>query len=273
MKPIKYIHLTGMTEFAARAEQAVANGTTHTADTSKDWAGSTFNVALTRAREGDLSRVEASDRMLARLEDIAPQSTGHETFNVVAGGVPNVPAYLSGSPVNMRMRRRVLSEGAPVAVLANGFFSAGVDHKTIERRGAAIMALVRLLSASRPVTLYWYMLVSDNGKPSLTTVPIETAPLDLARAAWMLTAPEAFRQTAFPIHREAIDEKHDTVIEGYPGYSQSDAVEAARITAAALGFADFVGVPPIVIGTEFKTDADAAKWVRDHLTRITSLAA
>lgn len=272
--PTTVLHLPGMSAMADLAAAADKAGSPRSGGNA--WAGSTFAEAIKRAREGDETRAAASDRMLERLERFSAQSQAFATLPAVAGGAPCVPAYLSNSPLAMRQRRRVLSQAAPVAVLVNGFYSAAVDHETIERRGAAVLALVRVLSASRPVSLYWFVGAVDSvrGKGrlgSLITLPIDTAPLDLARASWLLCSPEAFRRVHFPAHRSTIGTKEDTSIGWLGGHEWQQENGLAPVVAGLLGFSDYVATPGVLIGTTFKTDDAAAAWVEQEAAKITGI--
>jgi len=74
-----------------------------------------------------------------------------------------------------------------------------ISASDLERRGAAILAIVRVLSARRPVELWaGTMTDADNRKnASAHFSRIETAPLDLARAAFVLVSPAFPRQLCY----------------------------------------------------------------------------
>lgn len=155
--------------------------------------GSTDHAHRT-ARAGDLALVAPSDRLLSALETVSPITSAWETIDDVAGAVPNVPAYLAGTPLTMRRRRRTVREAAPLAVYVDLTSSAGIDAETLMRRGAAILALVRVLSARRPVELWAGASLDWQLKQACAVFfRLDTAPLDLARAAHLLTHPSVPR--------------------------------------------------------------------------------
>jgi len=171
--------------------------------------GQSYDESLAYCRNGDLSRVAPSDEYMQRFEDlIGYESRAFRTINDVAGGMPNVPAYLTGQPLAMRRRARVQSEQAPLAVVVDLASSGGIEAKHLERRGAAILAIVRLLSAIRPISLHAVVAALPLGDAyqetheygaSCVAVRIETAPLDLARAAHVLGAVSTARQICYSI--------------------------------------------------------------------------
>lgn len=169
-----------------------------------DWNGGEHVDAVTRkCRTGDLTRVATSDEFMSKFEALLGYSgSAFQVQNAMTGGAPNIGAYLSGNPMNMRVRRRVETEKAPLNIVVDCVSSAGIDAKTLEQRGAAILALVRVLSATRPVSLYIAATALSYRDMSTHTshgvvMRLDSAPLDLARAAHMLCATGVSRQMAY----------------------------------------------------------------------------
>jgi hypothetical protein len=157
--------------------------------------------------------VVGSDKMLDAFEADADTlvTLTRPTINDVVGSTPNIPAFLAGQPLCMRRRARDMSDRAPLCVIVDTAISAGISHETIRRRGAAILALVRLLSSRRALELWagismgtgedssWrYSSRSATGACHVYT-RIDTAPLDLARAAFMLTHTAAPRVLGYGV--------------------------------------------------------------------------
>jgi hypothetical protein len=190
-----------MSELAARIDAGAIS--------SRSW-GDSWLGGLTKAdaahfsREGEMARVSASDAFLAKLEDKF-EFTSHrfQTVDAIAGGVPNVAAYLANAPLAMRRRHRVADDLAPLTIVVDTTSSGGVGADKLEKRGAAILALVRLLSARRPVTLYAGNAMgnsrADKDGFNAVLTRIETAPLDLARAAFLLGHPGAARGIGYGV--------------------------------------------------------------------------
>jgi hypothetical protein len=172
--------------------------------TGNAWNGGEHVDAVTRkCRTGDMARVAASDEFMSKFEALLGYSgSAFQVQNAMTGGAPNIGAYLSGNPMNMRVRRRVETEKAPLNIVVDCVSSAGIDVKTLEKRGAAILALVRVLSATRPVSLYIAATALSSRDMETHTshgvvMRLDSAPLDLARAAHMLCATGVSRQMAY----------------------------------------------------------------------------
>jgi hypothetical protein len=101
--------------------------------------------------------------------------------------------------MNMRKRTRMLSQQNPIAILADTTLSAAIDAPKMRARGAAILALARLLSGRRPIELYGVVGAGNGDTGAYVMVRIETAPLDMARAAFILTEPAATRGIGYSI--------------------------------------------------------------------------
>jgi hypothetical protein len=238
-------------------------------DAREKWAGATRAQALKRAISGNPDLVAQSDAMLAKLEGITPPpASAFEAQRAVVGGVPSVPDFLSGNPLNMRLRRRVEAQHAPLAIVLDCMSSGGVDNATIARRGAAVMALARNLSASRPVTIWVVAGMSPNNCGSAAMIiPVDSAPLDLARAAWALGAPEMSRQLCYTAGAVLLGQSRT----GSTGWCFNDDSwhQSSLIQTLAPMLADrFIAVGSVLLGTTFNTDENAAQWVRDTLLTV-----
>lgn len=155
----------------------------------------THDAAQRLAAAGDMRLAAEAERYLARFENAAPASFKSAWFDSINGALPNVPAFVSGSPLNMRSRRRVQDEAAPITVCVDVGANSGVTPQEVSARGAAILALVRALASRRPVDLWACCGLDADSKrnASWTFVQIETRPLDLARAAFIFAHPAAVR--------------------------------------------------------------------------------
>lgn len=144
--------------------------------------------ALQGAISGDAALAAQSDKYMARFEDLGLVSTGFQTADSIIGAVPNIGAYLSGSPVCMRLRTRTMKEQAPLAIIVDLTTSGGISAADMSRRGSVILAAARVLSAVRPVELWAFTgLGRGNGGAVFAGHRMDTAPMDLARAAPVFT--------------------------------------------------------------------------------------
>jgi hypothetical protein len=171
------------------------------------------------AASGDLSRVSASDAFLSRLEAASLEAvTRHELVSSVSGGFPDVPAYLAGVPHNMR-RRVPRAAPAPITIVADIATSWSTSADIIERRGAATLALLRRLEMTgHAVEIYAGYAARHAGNKKnegrvVICTRIESAPLDLARAAWMLGSPEMQRELCFTAGRAIAGGEYSGLID------------------------------------------------------------
>ena len=185
------------------------------------------NVGTQRAIDlcltGDESAVAASDVLLSKMEEhILMPSTRALWTDDVAGAFPNIPAYISGQPLNMRTRTKHQIDSAPLAIMVDLGISAAISAEQVRNRGTAILALVRALSAHRPIEL-WAMDFGAADEQSagwsstnrtncvIVAARIETSPLDLSTACYALTHPAFVRQVLF-----SLESKYHGFLGGWP---------------------------------------------------------
>lgn len=253
-----------------RGPAAVCPYMTKTEDNK--WSGGTPAETQARLDAGSAKATAACDRLLGQMESVGFATSRFFTVAAVAGGAPCVPAFLAGNPLAMRRRVKISDEAAPLAVVVDIGVSASVKAATIERRGAAALALVRLLAATRPVTLWAVVgqrasLYSDHATDAAFGVQIETAPLDVARAAWLLASPDAFRRAGFAASQAIAGFPRETDVN----WLQDSHTQHPRLMRDCLpaltGCEDFLLVPSLITAgeTQFDSDSDAADWVKAQL--------
>lgn len=204
-----------------------------------EWMGGmSYKEACHAAYAGDPAGVAASDKLMSEFEALAPVSRRWRTIDTVAGGAPNIGAYLAGSPLAMRRRQRELDQGAPLTIFVDAVSSAGIEAKDLKKRGAAVLALVRVLGAVRPVTVY---MVAGGGSfgdgPAAFVMVRMDNPLDLSRAAFFLGHPGAGRGLAYSIMGKAVDPKRAGIYTGSWawGNNKKYVQHAPAIYANAIG--------------------------------------
>ena len=246
----------------AMADYAIASGRIRGAD---EWSGGLEAAeAARRCHYGDLPRVAASDALLSRFERFSFQSVRREWRDDICGQVPNVPAYLAGTPLSMRRRAKVESAAAPLAIVVDLTSSAMIGSKDLERRGAAILAIVRVLSARRPVELWAGTITDADSRKNATAhfARIETAPLDLARAAFVLVSPAFPRQLCYGASR----------LDGFEGHWPFGNDTTSRrflediIRPAMPHIGDFLAVPAAHQTDEIHKSPEA--WMESTLARL-----
>lgn len=227
------------------------------------WTG---HMSLDEARQcvdtGHLPSVAPSDAFLSAMEEILPAPTArHAIIDDVVGAFPNVPAMLAGQPLAMRRKVKRENEFAPIALVVNMVLSGGITGEQMEKRGAAILALARALSARRPVELWVCCgLGCNSDDASWQLYRVETAPLDLARAAFLMGHQAATRGLMYGLS------KHLHMGNGHWVYSGSNNYvdkEPAIIKRALPHVSEMIYVPGAHIYDP--TISDPLKWVSEKV--------
>ena len=264
-------------DFAAYTEKAAKVSPFF--ERSSDFYGATPTQTLERLHKGAPQRVATVDRVLDKVENAVDFCSARYVMRAaVAGGVPCVPSALAGVPTAMRARRRVVDDMGPLAVFIDMGLSASVKDHTIARRGAAALALVRLLSATRPVELWTFTAQtvdhrSDTPSNAISAIRLETAPLDLARAAWLLCAPEAFRRAGFASSSALAGlPKNFDVNWLFDDHKRHNSA-LPSLLAKAFGDSDRLVIPALFTGgeTQFNDDATAIAWVQSMIEQHSGL--
>jgi len=227
------------------------------------------------AEAGMKSVVDASERLMDQIEaELDLTGQGLVQSPAVAGGAVNVPAFLSGSPMAMRQKRRAPDQSrGEVVVMLNTYGASGTSRTRLKHRGAAALALVRALAGVRPVSLFLFEVTDaprdfggrrDEGG-ALVTVEIETRPVDLARASWGAGSREFTIDTLVPIQRRT--RFRGRLAQARPG----------TIKRVLHGWAEDRGAGSLVItpsllsrdgGDAFDTMEGAVAWTREALATV-----
>ena len=157
----------------------------------------TFAQARQSLVKGKLDVVPRADALMTKLAGDAIELGHTQWEQSVAGFIPCVPAYLSGSPESMYRPVEVQSDRAPVRVFASVCVSAGISTDNLEKRGIAILALCQKLTSIRPVELYLYADMGGSGWACIPCIKVETSPLDLSTATYALSGAAFLRQLCF----------------------------------------------------------------------------
>lgn len=219
-----------------------------------------------RTRGGDLNRVAPSNALLERFERFAFETPRKGWRDDVTGSVANVPAYLAGQPTAMRRRVTNKDAGAPLAVIVDLATSQGLDASVIEKRGAAVLALVRLLSMRRPVELWAGIFTGAGGTDkdcAAIFTKIETAPLDLATAAYVLCSAGFPRRLLYSIA------KVECGFAGHWPYSSHTASREHMGAICKAGFhhvTDALCIPAVHIRDDIAQNPQA--WIERKLTEL-----
>ncbi len=137
---------------------------------------------------GDLSQIAQSDDFIRRLEEEQFLSKAWRVRGDVVGSLPDIPAYIAGHPMTMRRRIRTKKPQGPLVLFleTTGSGSTFANQGPL-MRGSAMLALARILAPQRPVELYVCTTFGRTLTMNAVLCRVETMPLDLGRACYMLT--------------------------------------------------------------------------------------
>lgn len=250
--------------FAGLARECPANN-------DRNWLGGmNYREACDAAYAGHPRGVADSEAFMSKFEDMNLNSRRWKTLDAVAGGAPNVGAYLAGSPVAMRRRDRQVAQGAPLTIFCDMVSSGGIEAVHLKKRGAAVLALVRILSAARPVSLYGVGglgCVTGTEDSAFCMIRLET-PIDVSRAAFFLSRPAAQRGLLYRVvhHKVVADGRY---CDGHWPYRNVDTyrTHGAKLYSGAIGAdpLDCLFLPPVFLSDD--TITNPVKWIKDMLAQ------
>lgn len=186
------------------------------------------------------------------------RTPGKEFQNVVAGGMVRVPQFLLNNP--QCFNRPVIDNNPKGAIklYLNLSVSSWTSNENLVARGAAVMALAKCLSVTRPVEVVLYSTLRMARQDLMLRYALGTTPLNWGVLAAM-TSPVGLRQASFHIGNS---------VAGYDG-----AIPWPRYCSyGEVPPKEYLGHDPdkdIVFGGLYdKCNRDAVGWVREQLEEI-----
>jgi hypothetical protein len=165
------------------------------------FGGETVNDSLRFAEQGDTSLVAEAETLLADLE-LSIETPRQQWSRAPAGAFASVPDVLAGLPTPMRRLTAAPDDHSPITILSCLTISAGITAKHIRQRGTVILALTLALSRIRPINLSTLTITDgplDGTGENVITVNIDTKPMDLATACYVLTSAGFVRRLTYGI--------------------------------------------------------------------------
>lgn len=219
---------------------------------------------------------ERAERVLATIEDLdAVYSDDVMRWGrAVAGGSVDVPAYLAGSPLHMR--RRTPQEGlAPLTIVVETFMSGGVSDADRDRRGVAILALVRKLAMTgHAVDLY--LAHTSMREAATCLIRVENRPLDLVRAVWGFAASfeaSGFKMASAQVLYSLRGPKALQSPFGDATFPNDPVKQTAYYTPILAPDSALLAIPSYH-GSDsfFGSDASTRQWLKTNYQKATELA-
>lgn len=187
----------------------------HKRNYASDWKGKGYEDCVDLMRFGDSSRAILAEKIYDEVIASDIITIGRpEIVPAVVGTIPNVPAVIAGLPETMLVRdiSDAFSASAPIRMFIDCGISQGVKLPELIKRGVAALAFTMVMKQIRPIELYAVIGYLPTNEPvfgwndyrkdkaaAIIAVRVETNPLDLARATWILTDPGFARRLAFPV--------------------------------------------------------------------------
>ena len=224
------------------------------------WYGETFAEFQKHVVTGENKRVAESEKFLEAIQDQVPVSKGWRNQDDVVGALPNVPAMLAGHPQHMRRRQRVSKETAPLSIYMDLTSSGGIGAAQVNKRGLALMALTRLLIEHRAVALWVGASLGGHGRAGTVAWQIDTAPLDLARATYHVSATSMSRLFGYSLNQDVFKTGGGWPFGNYGLHCQTAKTRLQNILGG-----DILYIEPIMLGDELTNDPIG--WIKRTMAK------
>lgn len=163
------------------------------------YGGESLQDSLRMAETGDTSLVAKAEALLSQL-DTAIETPRKVWERSTIGAYYSVPDVIAGLPTCARRQFDTQDDRTPITILVVTTSSAGMSAEVLAKRGTTILALVMALSRLRPVSLQQICAVDGiEGGETIITSEINTAPLDLATACYVLTSAGFARRLTYDL--------------------------------------------------------------------------
>jgi hypothetical protein len=261
-----FIIADSLAELAMFCDRSVPSESSYRMRGEAGWyGGDNFETIRDKTIAGDVSVVPQSDKLLAQFEQYSFASARNVVIDDVVGAIPNVQAFLSGSPMSMRRKVKAQSDTAPVAVVIDLVSSASITAAQILQRGIALLAFVRAISMRRPVELWVSNGLDADGRKNAVWAfaRIDTTPLELAHACYALSCVGVARALCYGMSE---------ALHGYQGTYPYDDAQLTRkhyaeiVRSALPHVTDVVAIPVILASDPLLHNPTA--WVRDQLEQL-----
>lgn len=265
-------------EFIQVAEDSykVTKGKSHGNDS---WAGGTHKEAFRMAKDdGYQSAVTEAEAIAKDVDDtVAAElfATSFVSTYQCAGAEVDMGRYLSGEPECMLESEpiRISRQGRAVRLAVNVSFVNSVGESVVRQRGAAVLALVDILSRAQHPLEIWACFVpasSDEHHRFVYSVCIQQAnePLDMGRVMYFLAHPTTFRRVGFSVmDTESPEIKRVYNVPG--GYGTFRGGPENEIQPGDLGVdGGNTIILPLLKSNEGWSVPESIEWVKAQLAQI-----
>jgi hypothetical protein len=163
--------------------------------------GASWEQCCNNLLQGDTTNLDAAMAIIDKMQDAQLFSEGMPVYAPsVVGAFPNVPAFMMGHPMDMFSKQMSQTDAlnTPLTIYIETTVSGGVSVKDLRSRGVAALAFALAMNNIRPVEIYTVSGgLPSGGKTSIVVTRIASAPMDIARAVFMLTDEAFARKITF----------------------------------------------------------------------------
>lgn len=155
-------------------------------------------AGLNILRNGNEQYVQQANDLLDEFQEQLDVPSLTWQLNV-AGGFPNVGAYLANDPLNMWSREPDLSDRTPLRVWVGVATSGSIPDALIAKRGCTLAAFAIAMAPHRPVIITPYVEIGDmeyrsrNKRGAVISWDIQTSPIVLSELMGCLAHSEVTR--------------------------------------------------------------------------------
>lgn len=171
-----------------------------------------YEEAEERMMKGDSElqkRIEAAGVAQTRIK-VQKQTARRQTYSSVVGAIPNVPAYISGSPNSMIAQKYVRTKKKVITINYSMTAHGGTDKEEIIRASANIASAILLIEATGVRVNLYTSFCAESGKNLIgLSLKIKDASrkLDTLRMSYPLAHSSFLRRQCF---------RWEEVTEGVP---------------------------------------------------------
>jgi hypothetical protein len=241
------------------------------------WAGGSHEQCFSMASgAGYTAAVAEAEQVAAAVEETVAAQLFATTFNAsyqCAGAEVDMGRFLSGEPECMIESEpiRIAREGRAVRICVPAGFVNSVGEEVVRQRGAAVLALVDILSrAQHPLEIWAVFVPANNSMKRRIVYKIEVQsasdPVDIGKIMFALAHPGMFRRLGFCLMDTETDPKlrdNYSITHGYGLWPGGAINEIQPEDVGEDGGATII-LPPLTRGVSWDHDR-AVAWVTEQV--------
>lgn len=236
-----------------------------------DWnMGVNFEDAAVKAIAGDPAIASLANEAISSLQLQTSEVVRKRNVSHFSGSRVSVPSYLSGNPRAMVRREAQPVSGQEITIFAAISANAIFTGQEMLGRGCAILALLETLQA-QGVAINLSLYVDHTGRGNqllITTIDVDTRPLDLSTAAFAIAHPGFVRSFCFPANAVLGGFRGVSGSQGFGRYLSPETYEYQLKAALGVKPGD-IFIPRVLRGDPLISNPVA--WIQERIKQISSL--